>query len=181
MEDVRQITQAIADGDRDALATFYEQRFNVVLGMARRHVGIDEHLALDIVQDTMMRFIHHRPVFNDGRALDAWLGRTVRHVTIDIIRAERRRRRRELATAESIASAASTEPRAAPRPDIDWLRDELERLDELSRDLLEDRYRFGHTLSRVSERLGVTVSTVHARLNRTLESLRRRASEIADE
>lgn len=167
--DVRSLTASIASGDRDAFARLYEARFEALFRLARRFTGFDEQRCLDIVQDAMIRAIRSIKVCDDEPALDAWLARVVRTCAIDAIRADRRRRVREL---KATAKGAAEQPHGEAS---DWLRAEVARLDDAAQALLRGRFSEGGTLERIGARLGLGPAAAHGRIARALAALRRRA------
>jgi RNA polymerase sigma factor (sigma-70 family) len=166
------LARAAAAGDEAAIAELYESRFSVVLAAARRSSSRDEHFCLDVVQETFLR------VMRSGAALDRvrddahaerWLVAVTQSVTLDLLRAERRRQRREHAASRQEAAAGER----APDP-IDTLARQLETLCREDRELLMLRSS-GMTLNRIAEVAGATIGTVHGRLRRLTQSLRRDA------
>lgn len=175
-ETTRQLTSAIASGDTEAFARFYQRWFDEMLREARRAGAADEQSGLDVVHDAMMRVIRKLRPMPDDAHLRRWLRKVVRSCAVDRIRRESRRRRRELRRGSATATI--------PDPVVDgheaWLESELERLDEGSRQLLVMRHRFGWTLERIGAATGMPVGTVHGRITRAVDELRRRAKEQTD-
>lgn len=170
MQDVRQLTRAIARGDRDAFAQLYTQKFDFALAVARRASRLDESACLDIVHDAMIRVIRSIRPIDTAAALDAWLARVVTSAAYDHLRAEHRRRRRE-------AAALATKPPDSTAPDhaderLEHLRAELAHLDRHAAELLDLRFRAGMTLEAIGRRLGLTPGAVHGRLGRILAGFR---------
>ncbi len=173
--DVSVRTRAIAAGDRDALASMYREWFDAMYRAARRVSGRDEAFCLDVVQDAMLRVIRGLPTLETRRDLWCWLRTVVRCCACDRLRAEARRRRRELAVAPG-RREAPVGPEALPALEerAARLRARLERLDDRNAQLLVMRYRFGWTLERIGESLGLGPGAVDGRLRRAAARLRRR-------
>ena len=72
-ESVRDMTSAIASGDTEAFARFYEQWFDVAFCETRRVLGRDEEFCLDVVQEAMMRVIRSIKPIDDETGLRKWL------------------------------------------------------------------------------------------------------------
>jgi RNA polymerase sigma factor (sigma-70 family) len=144
--------------------------------LARRLLK-DEHLAEDVVQETLVAALEHPP--RERGALRAWLARTAHNLALNRRTAAGRRERHE---------------QAAARPErMDAQHDALERLelqrtvfeqvlalDEAKRAVLFLRYHEGLTPSDIAARLGLPVKTVKTRLARGLEELRARLERRYD-
>ncbi len=172
----RDLTAAIARGDAEALARFYEAWFDRALAAARSLTGRDESFCLDVVQDAMIRVARRMPTLPDERALEGWLARVVRSSALDRLRREKRRILRE----RSRAPAPTTVP-----PDelndllerIDWLRAALTELPADDRALLDARFARSRTLRDAGEEAGLTGDAAHGRLRRIINRLRHAATE----
>lgn len=181
-EPVSELTSAIASGDPDAFARFYEASFDAVYARAKRIARLDEHDCLDIAQDAYVRMIRSMKPIQDAAALDAWITRVVRSAAYDHLRRIRRRRRRERQRATPAGAAAVGASRAliddhdlAER--LAWLRTRLALLDRAQADLLALRFQAGMTLDQIGRRLGLTPGGVDGRVRRTLGALEEDAQE----
>jgi RNA polymerase sigma factor (sigma-70 family) len=94
----------------------------------------------------------------------------------DRLRREIRRQRRE---AREPIRAQAPQPELLSR--LEWLRAELDHLDEPSAHLLVLRYRLGWTLQEIGALLGLSTGAVDGRLSRLLAGLRRKAREAFHE
>ncbi len=172
------MTAAIASGDPDAFARFYEEWFDRMYAIARSTTRLDEHTCLDIVQDAMMRVIRScKPIENEP-ALRAWVGRVVRSAAIDHLRAERRRRERETAVSkrtEQTATVTEIDDRIA------WIRKELESMGPEQSGLLALRFARGLGLKEIGAMLGVGAGAAHGRIERALKAMRRQSGEPIDD
>jgi RNA polymerase sigma-70 factor (ECF subfamily) len=141
-----------------------------VRGLAR---GIlrDADAADDVVQDAFAASLAHPP--REGVPLANWLARVARNLSIQRLRGESRRRRRELETAA---------PRSADSPDESAARAERFRdvvdavlaLDPPYRDVVLRRYFDGLEVAEIAARLDVPEATVRTRLKRAIAMLRAR-------
>jgi RNA polymerase sigma factor (sigma-70 family) len=170
-----ELTRAIAAGDTEAFARFYEAWFERMYAEARRATRRDESFCLDVVQDAMMKVIRSMPVLETEAAMAAWLRRVVQRCAYDRLRAEARRMRREGAIVGGREIASDM------REQIEWLRAELNLLDDESRHLLDLRWRLGWTLQRIGASLGLSAGAVDGRLSRIVRGMQRRAREQRDE
>jgi RNA polymerase sigma factor (sigma-70 family) len=176
-QDVRKLTSAIASGNTEAFALFYETWFDMVYDLARHAARADETTCLDIVQDVMLRVIKALPRLESEAQVHVWLKRTVHRVCIDRFRAEQRRARRE----ERRQVSTAPERMALLDERIAWLEAQLQTLDHEDAQLLLMRHRFGWTLARIGKTLGLSTSAVDRRLRRITGSLQQRASQTPSE
>lgn len=174
------LTGAIARGDEQAFAAFYEAWFDRAHALARSISRRDESFCLDVVQDCMMRVVRSLPALKTERAVQAWMARTVFTVTVDRVRQEHRRSRRErgAATPEGAHSRAHPLESAEEREQLDWIRDRLAELPEEDRYLVLERFRGDQTLQAMGESLGISPNAAHGRIWRTVQRLRRAAEEV---
>ncbi len=172
-ESVRELTGAIASGNTEAFSRFYRNWFDRCLAEARRCTGRDEQFCLDAVQETMLRVIKHMKPLDNEAMLAAWLHMTVRSASIDLLRRDLRRCRREEILMQTPRTASHDDHEARiMRERIDWLRSELSRMPAEQARLLHMRFRLGWTLSRIAESLHLKTGAVDGRINRTLAQLR---------
>jgi RNA polymerase sigma factor (sigma-70 family) len=171
--DVFNQTAAIASGDTEAFSVFYRRWFDDMLIMARQCTGRDEPTCLDIVQDAMLRVIKAiKPMLSEVE-VERWLTRVVRTCALDRLRAESRRKRRET----TVVARTTSEVHVDLHDRIDWLCQELARLDDNEARLLIMRHRFGWTLKQIGHALRLAPGAVDGRINRLLLMLRRKATE----
>ena len=176
---VTSLTAAIASGNTEAFARFYDAWFDELYAYARRASGRDEAFCLDLVQDVMMKVIKRLRPMPTEQALRLWLRRVVVSTMIDTLRSEKRRAARESRYAES--RAGQDAPAMADAERLGWLTNELASMDDALADLMVARHRFGWTLSRIGEVFGLTPGLVDGRTRREAERLRRRAAEVFDD
>jgi RNA polymerase sigma factor (sigma-70 family) len=183
-DSARQLSLAIASGDTEAFARFYESWFSYMYTCARSTCRRDESFCLDVVHDACCKLIRSMKPLPDEAALRRYVKATVQSCAYDKLRAEKRRRLREERTARE-SHRSGVEHEAARYDDLDerlaWLREQLEALDEPTLRLLIMRHRFGWTLSRIGAALGLKPGAVDGRLTRTTTALRQQAMETMDD
>jgi RNA polymerase sigma-70 factor (ECF subfamily) len=177
-ERVQEVTAAIARGDPEAFAVFYEAWFDRAHSMARAMTRRDESFCLDVVQDAMLRAVRSLRAMPDRASLARWMARVVRTVSIDRLRREARRLRREARRGPAIAASADAATAVELEEQFVWLRDELTKLPETERALLAERFDRGRTLEEAGASVGMTGNAAHGRIRRALERLRRAAKEV---
>ncbi len=176
--DASRITRAIAAGDTGAFAVLYEHRFDRLYSIVRRSTGLCEADCLDIVQDSFMKIARSIKPIDSEAALDAWLAKVVRSCTWDHLKRERRLLARQGAAARASASA---DPLAEIDGRLTALRAEMSNLDQVTRELIELRYRAGMTLAAIGKLAGLKPGAVDGRIRRGESALRASLKEGADE
>jgi len=166
-ESTRQLTRAIATGDRAAFARFYEQWFDRVYAMARSLTGRDEAFCLDVTQDTFVRVIKGMKVIGTQPELAAFMKRVTVTAAYDRLRREKRRSARE-ARAATDEKGLTAE---ACHDDSARLRHELSKLDATTAWMIDARFRMGWTLERIGRVVGMKSGAVDGRVRRGVAKL----------
>jgi RNA polymerase sigma factor (sigma-70 family) len=182
-QEVKALTTAIASGDTEAFARFYQAWFATMYADAKRATGRDEAFCLDVVQDAMLRIIRRMKPLPTEDDLRRWLRVVVQSCAYDRLRGETRRRRRE---AEAAAGRQYVEsPTATDHGDLrrrlEWLERQLATCDDTGVRMLLMRHRFGWTLQQIGAALGLKPGAVDGRLRRLVGGLRRTAQEELDD
>ena len=174
--DDAEVGRRFAAGDEQALAWAYERFAGQIHGMAVRAFGPGPD-AEDVTQQVFVSAwtgrVGYRP---EQGPLPAWLVGVCRHKIADTW-ARRDRQRRA-------AEAAITEARSAPEttgPQVDTavadrvlLLDELDRIDQPQRGIIELAFFEDLTHAPIATRTGLPLGTVKSHIRRTLERLRTR-------
>jgi len=167
----RELTARIMAGESDALAEAYRQYAAAVFGTCRR-VLRDEALAEDVTQEVFVSLWQHPERFDPSRgSLRTWLGLLAHHRSVDRVRAETSRARRE----------ARTEPSITVSDDVDdgltaaWLservRGALARLPAEQREAVELAYYGDRSYRQVADDLAIPEGTVKSRVRIALAKL----------
>ena len=169
------LTGAVASGDGEAFARFYEAWFDRAYAMARRACGRDESFCLDVVQESFVKMIRRMRRMESEAALGAWVRRVVTRTAYDMLREERRRGAREAARGGVGSGAASREGVEDAAARLRWLEEELGRMKKEEAELVLARHRFGWTLSAIGGVFGLAPGAVDGRVGRIVGRLRARA------
>jgi RNA polymerase sigma-70 factor (ECF subfamily) len=175
--DDREVGRRFAAGDEQALAWAYERWSRQIHGMAVRAFGAGPD-AEDVTQQTFISAWTGRARYRpDDGPLPAWLVGICRHKIADTwARRERQRRETEAAVAEAQQAPAGpvTPPVDAAVADRVVLLDELDRLGQPQRGIIELAFFEDLTHTQIAERTGLPLGTVKSHIRRTLERLRAR-------
>jgi len=138
--------------------------------LAKGLVG-DLHLAEDLVQDTWVAALEHRP--DTRRSVRGWIATVLRNNLGNARRAQSTRAQREesVAPVEATASTYDVVAKAAIQKD---LVEAVLALDEPYRSTVLMRFFEGLSYGEVARKTGVTKATVNSRVTRGLERLRKR-------
>jgi RNA polymerase sigma-70 factor (ECF subfamily) len=175
--DDQEVGRRFAAGDEQALAWAYERWAGQVHGMAVRAFGAGPD-AEDVTQQTFVSAWTGRGGYRPERGpLPAWLVGVCRHKIADTW-ARRDRQQRE---AEAAAAEARATPAGPVTPGVDTavadrilLLDELDRLGQPQRGIIELAFFEDLTHAQIADRTGLPLGTVKSHIRRTLERLRTR-------
>jgi RNA polymerase sigma factor (sigma-70 family) len=164
---IAHLSAAMAGGDAEAVEAFYRQYFDSLYSHARRCTRRDESFCLDVVQDAVLRVIRTVKQVDSEPRFRGWLKLVVQTTAFDLLRNERRRKNRE---AMSAVTPFSTDA-DADSLQLDWLAEQISRLDpELVR-IIEMRFERSWTLRRIGQTLGISGGAVDGRLRRALRKV----------
>lgn len=174
----RELCELIRRGDEQSVRDFYTDWFPTLLSWSKSFIPSDEHLALDIVQETMIRVIRSLPALDSHGALVAWLRAANRSAAIDLIRRRLASQARERAVARREASdpgiAAASDGAVS---DFDALVQALAHLSPDDQLLLRLRSNSSASFDQLASSLGGTPDSLYGRTRRALARLRALLSE----
>jgi RNA polymerase sigma factor (sigma-70 family) len=154
----------------DAFARLVESHLGLVYGTALRHVRSPE-LAEEIAQAVFISLARNAGKLRRETVLAAWLYRTTRNASIDLLRVESRRRQRE-----RVASEMQNMNRNFPDAGLGQfeaiLDEALETLHESDRAAILLRFFENKTLREVGASLGTSEDAAQKRISRAIEQLR---------
>lgn len=180
----KQLCAAIGHGDEAAFREFFAEWSRTIEYWSLHFVKHDEHLALDIVQETMLRVIRSLPVLDSHAALVAWLRAANRSAAIDLIRRRLASQARERAVAKSEtphASHAQVTAKLTSSADLAALAQALASLSPDDQLLLRLRSDSSASFEQLATSLGTTPDSLYGRARRALARLRTLLSEEASD
>lgn len=132
----------------------------------------DEHLAEDVVQETIIKAWQHLPTWRGEGSLRGWVLSIAHNTAVSYLR-----RLHDTAVDPALlperASVDDVERGAVARDDLDLLFSALGELDELSRSVVVMRDLEGLAYQDIADALGVPLATVKTRLLRARRELHR--------
>jgi RNA polymerase sigma factor (sigma-70 family) len=173
--DDEEVARRFALGDEQALAWAYERYAAQIHGMAVRAFGHGPD-AEDVTQQVFVSaWTGHGGFRREAGPLPAWLVGICRHKIADTwAKRDRQRRVAEAATVEAQAAPAATPTFDTAVADRVLLLDELDRLGQPQRGIIELAFFEDLTHVQIAERTGIPLGTVKSHIRRTLERLRTR-------
>ncbi len=161
------LVQAMAAGDRDALATLYERHCQVLLGLALRIVR-ERREAEDLLHDVFLEAWRCAKDFDPKRGrVRTWLAIRMRSRALDLQKSARVSRNAGDAGLEQMI-----DDRERANPDHTRVRDALASLGDDQRRVLELAYFDGLSCSEIAERIAIPIGTVKSRLAAAMLKLR---------
>jgi RNA polymerase sigma factor (sigma-70 family) len=162
------IRQYVEEASEEAFTELVARHLNLVYSSARRQVGSDE-MARDVAQVVFLDLSLNARRLRPDTHLGSWLHVVTRRTSVDAIRRESRRQKRERIAVE-IAAMKSTSPTWTH---IEPLLDEaVEALDSADRRAVLLRFFENRSLREVGEALGVTDDAAQKRISRAVDRLR---------
>lgn len=171
----QELVEAARCGDRAAFAGLVRSCERAVLGLAYSVVG-DADLAGDVAQEAFIRAWRGIEKLDDSARFRGWLGRIVRNVAADQLRARQKMRIVQpddgRHTVDPTIDADRTELRGS-------INNALATLDEISRAIVVLRYYEQLSSKEIAELMEMTPASVDMRLSRARVELRERLSHVA--
>jgi RNA polymerase sigma factor (sigma-70 family) len=162
------LRQHLSDPSGKALGIIIQRHLPLVHSVARRVTANDE-AARDISQIVFLRLVKKASKIPRSLPLTAWFHRETHSASVDYVRSEIRRQKREQTAASLDAMNATSEPWHQIAPQIDGAINELSKND---RALVLLRFYQNKTHPQIAEELGIKEDAARMRTNRALEKLR---------
>ncbi len=171
--DDRELLQAIARQDADALVALFDRYNRLAFGLAYRILG-DAFVAEEVVQDAFMSIWRNAASYNLSRGtVRTWLLSIVRNRAIDQLRGRFGRSQSDidLDTVAPILAAPDLWDDVLTEIQAVDVRAALKGLPEEQRVAIELAYFEGLTHAEIAERLGIPLGTAKSRLRLGLQKL----------
>jgi len=168
MTDRELLFQITRDCSEAAFTELVHRYIDLVHSAALRQLG-DAETARDITQHVFLLLARESSRLPTAVILSGWLYRTTRHLCLETLRRDRRRREREQAAAEQLMNDATANPWDQVAPALEPAMDEL---GETDRQAVLLRYFENRSLREVGVALGLGEDAAQKRVSRALDRLR---------
>jgi RNA polymerase sigma-70 factor (ECF subfamily) len=180
-----ELMRLIREGQRDALTELYDRHARLVYSFATRIAG-NESLAREIVQLVYTRLWTTKADYDSSKGtFTSWLITMTRHISIDVLRRERRHRSMVSIDEvnELVGSPIADNPESVleHRDQQSAIATASRRLSTPQRRVIDLLYWKGYTLQEIAEMGGEPVGTVKNRLHQALKTLRRHLQGLREE
>jgi RNA polymerase sigma-70 factor (ECF subfamily) len=176
-----ELTDAIARADEQALGEAYRRHASASRSLALRLVG-DRALADDVVQEVFVRLWTQAGRFDSSRGtLRSYVLAQTHGRSLDLVRSETARRRREEREARMGTATVDVEREAIANTVADDVRRALASLPEEEREPVELAYLGGLPYREVAARLGLPEGTAKSRIRSGLSRLRRALADAGEQ
>jgi RNA polymerase sigma-70 factor (ECF subfamily) len=167
----RAIARRLCAGDDSALTELYDAYSSFVFGLAMRVIG-DRTAAEDVTQDVFVGLWAQPDRFDPDRgSLRAFLGTLAHRRSVDLIRNEESRRKREDKTSDEPVFVPQVEEEALRSVTARTVRVAVASLPSTQREALELAYFGGNTYRQVADHLGIPEGTAKSRLRLALHHI----------
>jgi RNA polymerase sigma-70 factor, ECF subfamily len=158
-----------------AFEEFYARHSREVWALAYARL-LNADLALDLMQETFLRFWRHGLTGEVILNVRGWLLRVVRNLAEDQAKSSFRRNGTQASEAmDRIAGSIRSPAEILEQVEMnERLRCELSAMPSSDREILTLRYALEYSVPRIADVLGITVSAVHMRLSRARHRLAER-------
>ena len=164
----RVLIERLSGGDETALTDLYDRYAGFVYGLAVRTL-VDRQIAEDVTQEVFTSLWEHPERIEPGRGtLRGFLGTLTHRRSVDAIRREAARRRREARVAHEHGDVADVADAVLRSDTTSKVRTALEVLPAAQRQALELAYFDGYTYRQVADVLGIPEGTAKSRLRLAL-------------
>lgn len=171
-EDAELLRDYAERGSEAAFADLVRRRLGLVYSVALRQTGGDIHLAEDVAQKVFTQMARKAGPLSRHPAVSAWLYRTTQFEAINLVRGERRRRRREQ-EAQIMETLTRTLPHGADDAALRAALDEaMGELNDRERAMVMLRFFEERPFAEIGRRLRVTEDAARMRTERVLEKMR---------
>lgn len=156
--------------DEDAFAELVQRYVALVYHAAQRQLGAEAHAAEDVTQTVFTRLARKAAALANHSSVAGWLHATTRFAAAETLRAERRRRAREL-------EACLMQESAGESSEVEWtqlrpvLDEALNELDTADREAVLLRFFVQLPHAQIGTRLHVSENTARMRVERALGKL----------
>jgi len=150
---------------------FYNSNFTSVKNSAI-YILKDEVLAFDLAQDIFIKIYKNFDQMAGVKSPKAWLSAVTRNMCIDFLRKEKRRKKAELDSKDTVYAYESKECYLEEELLYDKLYSNISTLKDSDKDLINRKYFQEQKISKISVELNISPSAVKMRLQRVRDRVK---------
>ena len=177
-----ELLRRVARRDPEAVRALYRRYSRLVYGLAVRITGSTSD-AEEVTQDVFLKVWEKAATYRADRGkVLTWLVQIARNRSVDMLRGQTARGRRDLRLVHQLGTEGATSAPVAPREEElpvsrERIREALETLSHPQRSALEMAFFQGLTHREISEKLGEPLGTIKTRIRDAMIRLRGLLSE----
>lgn len=165
-----EIVELFTKGDKRCI-TLIDEYYGKALHIVAHRIMLDEDLAKDMVQESLIKVWRHRHRYNsDKGSLYTWLYRIVRNTSLDTQRTLSKNNSRYIRDDLSYVDNFTSTSLNTDALDLGW---NIDKLPLRYSDVVRASYFDGYTQEEISERLGIPLGTVKSRVKIGIRELRK--------
>lgn len=166
----KDIIQLLQKQDPDAIAKLYDMYSSAVYGIILR-VVCNEELAEQAMQDTFLKIWRYGPKYDESKGkVFTWVINIARNTAIDATRNRHFRHSKKTDNLDQLIHTASEE---SIKPDLLGLNEQVNKLEEKYKVLIDLVYMKGYTHKEAAEETGMPLGTVKTRIKSAISELRK--------
>ena len=167
-----EIVELLARSDQRAIALIYDKYGAALYGVVFKICQQDEAIAQDALQEGLVNVWKNASNYDSSKGrLFTWILNICRNKALD--RYRQMKRKSEIQTNTDNVSAFEKNAKTALNTDVIGLKQEVNKLPEEQRILVELAYLQGFTQSQIAEKLNIPLGTIKTRVRTAIMALRK--------
>jgi len=167
-----QLILNLQSGDEDAFSTLYDSYSAVLFGIINRIID-DQKDAENLLQDCFVKIWQNIARYDPEKGkLATWLFNIARNTAIDFKRSKYFNQKQKNQNVENLVGQDRDQAITIPVTDTLGLRQLVEKLTPVCREVIEWMYFEGYTQQEIAEQKGIPLGTVKSRTRLALKELR---------
>ncbi len=168
----KEIIELLSRSDKKAIGLIYDHYGAALYGVVLKICMQDEALAQDVIQEGLVNVWKNANRYDSSKGrLFTWVLNICRNKALD--RYRQLKRKNEIQTNTDNVNAYEGHAQTVFNTDTIGLQQEVEKLPEEQRVLIEMAYFQGYTQSQLSEKLDIPLGTIKTRIRNAIVALRK--------
>lgn len=168
----KEIVELLAQSDQKAIELIYDTYGAALYGVVLKICQQDEAIAQDALQEGLVNVWKNASKYDSSKGrLFIWILNICRNKALD--RYRQMKRKSEIQTNTDNVSAFEKNAKTALNTDVIGLKEEVDKLPEEQRVLVELAYLQGFTQSQIAEKLNIPLGAIKTRVRTAIMALRK--------